>query len=126
MPSASTAHMALRSRPSDRDTGHRVALHGRDLNAMCAVDALGIGAMIDRDVAITSRCRHFGAPIRITSRDRGRALAHVEPQTAVMCQSVRYEGACAANSLCATTSFFCSDDHLSAWRREQAADEAGL
>jgi len=111
---------------TDRDTGHRVALDGRDLNAMCAVDALGIGAMIDRDVAITSRCRHCGAPIRITTRDRGRALAHVEPQTAVMWQSVRYEGACAANSLCATTAFFCSDDHLSAWRREQAADEAGF
>jgi len=111
---------------TDRDTGHWVALDGRDLNAMCAVDALGIGAMIDRDVAITSRCRHCGAPIRITTRDRGRALAHVEPQTAVMWQSVRYEGACAANSLCATTAFFCSDDHLSAWRREQAADEAGF
>jgi len=111
---------------TDRDTGHWVALDGRDLNAMCAVDALGIGAMIDRDVAITSRCRHCGAPIRITTRDRGRALAHVEPQTAVMWQSVRYEGACAANSVCATTAFFCSDDHLSAWRREQAADEAGF
>ena len=111
---------------TDRDTGHRVALDGRDLNAMCAVDALGIGAMIDRDVAITSRCRHCGAPIRITTRDRGRALAHVEPQTAVMWQSVHYEGACAANSLCATTSFFCSDDHLSAWRRERSADEPGF
>jgi mercuric reductase len=111
---------------TDRDTGHRVALDGRDLKAMCAVDALGIGAMIDRDVAITSRCRHCGAPIRITTQDRGRALAHVEPQTAVMWQSVHYEGACAANSLCATTSFFCSDDHLSAWRRERSADEPGF
>ncbi len=27
---------------------------------------------------------------------------------------------------CATTAFFCSGDHLSAWRREQAADEAGF
>jgi len=111
---------------TDKDTGHRVTLDGRVLNAMCAVDALGIGAMTDRDITIASRCRHCGAPIRIATRDQGRALAQTEPRTAVMWQSVRYQGACAANSLCATTAFFCSDDHLSAWRREQAADEAGF
>lgn len=111
---------------TDKDTGHRVTVDGRVLNAMCAVDALGIGAMTDRDIIVASRCRHCGAPIRITTRDQGRILARVEPKTSVMWQSVRYEDACAANSLCATTAFFCSDDHLSAWRREQAADEAGF
>mgnify|MGYP001031519131 CR=1 FL=1 len=111
---------------TDRDAGYRVTLDGRVLNAMCAVDALGIGAMTDRDITIASRCRHCGAQIRIATRDQGRALAQIEPRTAVVWQSVRYEGACAANSLCATTAFFCSDDHLSAWRREQAADEAGF
>jgi len=111
---------------SDRNTGHRVTVDGRTLNAMCAVDALGIGAMTDRDIAIASRCRHCGAPIRITTRERGRALADVEPRTAVMWQSVRYEDACTASSLCATTAFFCSDDHLSAWRRERSADEPGF
>ena len=110
---------------TDRDTGHRVTLDGRVLNAMCAVDALGIGAMTERDIAITSRCRHCGMPIRIATRDQGRALADTEPKTAVMWQSVRYEGACAANSLCTTTAFFCSDEHLSAWRGERA-DEPGF
>ena len=111
---------------TDRDAGYRVTLDGRVLNAMCAVDALGIGAMTDRDITIASRCRHCGAQIRIATRNQGRALAQIEPRTAVMWQSVRYEGACAANSLCATTAFFCSDDHLSAWRRQQAGDEAGF
>lgn len=111
---------------TDRDTGHRVTLHGRVLNAMCAVDALGIGAMVDRDVVIASRCRHCGAPIRITTQDDGGGLSHVEPRTSVMWQSVHYEGACAANSLCAATDFFCSDDHFAAWRRERSANEAGF
>ncbi|OJU55556.1 MAG: mercury(II) reductase [Alphaproteobacteria bacterium 62-8] len=111
---------------TDQDTGHRVTLDGRVLNAMCAVDALGIGAMTGHDIAIASGCRYCGAPIRITTRDKDQALAQVEPRSAVMWQSVRYEGACAANSLCATTAFFCSDDHLSAWRRKQNADEAGF
>ena len=109
-----------------RATGHRVTLDGRVLNAMCAVDALGIGAMTDHDIAITSNCRHCGAPIRITTRDRGQALADVAPTTAVVWLSVDYKGACAANSLCAATSFFCSDDHLFAWRRERSTDEAGF
>ncbi|MDX2300682.1 MAG: mercury(II) reductase, partial [Xanthomonadaceae bacterium] len=111
---------------TDRDTGHRVTLDGRVLNAMCAVDALGIGAMTDRDVVIASRCRHCGAPIRIATRDDGRGLSHVEPRTSVMWQSVHYEGGCAANSLCAATDFFCSDDHLAAWRRERSENEAGF
>lgn len=111
---------------TDRDADHQVTLDGRVVNAMCAVDALGIGAMTDRDIAIASRCRHCGAPIRIATRDQGQALADTEPGTAVMWQSVRYEGACAANSLCATTAFFCSDDHLSAWRRDRSAEEPGF
>jgi len=111
---------------TDRDAGHRVRMDGPAVNAMCAVDALGIGVMTGRDIAITSRCRHCGMPIRITTQNQGRTLAKVEPSTAVVWQDVRYEGGCAANSLCATTVFFCSDDHLSAWRRERAADEAGF
>lgn len=111
---------------TDWDTGHRVTFDGRTRNAMCAVDALGIGAMTGHDITIAARCRQCGAPIRIATLDRGRALAEVEPDTAVMWQSVRYEGACAANSLCAATVFFCSDEHLSAWRRERSAAEPGF
>ncbi|WP_054313287.1 bifunctional organomercurial lyase/mercury(II) reductase MerBA [Mesorhizobium sp. 1M-11] len=111
---------------TDQDTGHQVMLDGRVLNAMCAVDALGIGAMTGRDITIASRCRHCGTPIRITTHDEGRALADVAPVTAVVWLSVRYEGGCAANSLCAATSFFCSDDHLAAWHRERSAGEPGF
>ncbi len=111
---------------TDRDRGHRVTLDRHVLNAMCAVDALGIGVMMDGDIASASSCRHCAAPIRITTRERGRALADVEPRMAVMWQSVRYDGACAANSLCATTAFFCSDDDLTAWLRERSADEPGF
>lgn len=111
---------------TDQETGHRVTLDGHVLNAMCAVDALGIGAMTDRDIAIASPCRHCGAPIRITTRERGRALAEVKLRTAVMWQSVRYEGGCAASSLCATTAFFCSDEHLSLWRDDRSVDAPGF
>ena len=47
---------------TDRETGHRVTLDGHVLNSMCAVDALGIGAMTDRDIAIAS------SPFRLAGR----------------------------------------------------------
>lgn len=111
---------------TDRNTGHRVTLDWRVLNAMCAVDALGVGAMTSRDISIASRCRHCDAPIRVSTRDQGLALADIAPTTAVVWLSVRYEGGCAANSLCAATAFFCSDEHLSAWRREHSAGGPGF
>ena len=38
----------------DRDTEHRVRLGETDLNAMCAIDALGAGAMLGADTTIAS------------------------------------------------------------------------
>ncbi|MBL8544839.1 MAG: alkylmercury lyase family protein [Hyphomonadaceae bacterium] len=110
---------------TERDTGHRVTLDARTLKAMCAVDALGVGDMTGRDIAVESRCRHCGTPVKITTQDRGRALADIAPDTAVAWLSVRYEDGCAASSLCTATSFFCSDDHLAAWRHAQPADKTG-
>lgn len=46
---------------TDRGTEHRVRLGHRTLNAMCAIDALGVGAMYGRDVEVSSRCRFCGA-----------------------------------------------------------------
>jgi broad specificity phosphatase PhoE len=47
--------------------GHKVQLAGGPtVEAYCAIDALGIPAMLDRDVVISSRDPHTGQPIRIT------------------------------------------------------------
>ncbi len=111
---------------TDRNTGHHVTLSSGTINAMCAIDALGVGAMTRRDVTVASSCSYCSAPIRITTRGLGRELARVDPEIAVVWQSVRYHGACAAESLCRDTSFFCSVDHLAKWRRERCADEPGI
>jgi mercury(II) reductase len=111
---------------SDRDTGHRIDLGGRTVGAMCAVDALGVGAMLGRDIVIVSHCRHCARAIRITTRERGQSLAENAPQAVVVWLSRRYDGECAANSLCTATAFFCSDGHLAAWRRTRSADEPGF
>ena len=101
---------------TDRATGHEVVLGECKVNAMCAVDALGIGAMTGQDVVITSYCRHCHAQVRIETGDTGRALRAVTPPAAVMWQSVDYDSACAAQSLCTATAFYCSKEHLAAAR----------
>ncbi|MGH8672852.1 MAG: alkylmercury lyase family protein [Burkholderiales bacterium] len=108
-----------------RSTEHRVRFGGRIVQAMCAVDAFGIGAMFRADAVIESRCRACRAPIRVATRDLGTALDHVEPGSTVVWSGIRYDGACAATSICTIIAFFCSEDHLEEWRRTNHPDTEG-
>jgi hypothetical protein len=111
---------------TEAQTEHRVDLGAQTLNAMCAIDALGIGAMYDRDVRIRSTCRLCGTSIEIATLNRGRELAYWTPEMAIVWSGISYEHACAANSLCKVLAFFCSDEHLAAWRRQQANESPGF
>ena len=91
---------------------------------MCAIDALGVGAMYGRDIAIQSDCRWCGGEIRIATRDQGRALAEVSPPGAVVWYDFAYRGS-AAVSCCPAMAFFCSDEHLELWR-SRTPDRQGL
>ncbi len=111
---------------TERDTGHRVDLGKVTVSAMCAIDALGVGAMCERDVAIHSTCRACGEAIEITTRDRGAALDQVTPEAAVVWVGLRYAGACAASSVCTVMTFFCSNAHLDRWRDADEPDLEGF
>ena len=109
------------------ETGHRVHLEGGTVvPSLCAIDALGTGAMLGCDTLIESTCRGCGTPLRITTRDRGRALASVEPAAAVVWSGISYAGGCGATSGCTAKVFFCSDEHLAAWRERTDPDAAGF
>ncbi len=103
----------------DRPTEHRVHLGETVVNAMCAIDALGAGAMLGIDVVVESACRSCGAPIRIQTRDKGAGLADRSPESAVVWSGIQYADRCAADSLCTVMAFFCSDGHLESWRDTQ-------
>ena len=111
---------------TERDTGHRVRLGDRVLNAMCAIDALGVGAMYGRDVAIDSTCAACGDAIRVETRDDGRALKSFTPEGAIVWSGVAYADGCAATSLCTVRAFFCSDEHLASWRETEHPDGKGF
>ena len=110
----------------DRPTEHRVHLGGAVLNAMCAIDALGAGAMLGVDAVVESACRSCGAPIRARTREKGAALADYAPTDAVVWTGIKYATSCAADSLCTVTAFFCSSAHLDRWRASQDSESRGF
>ena len=107
---------------TEDDTAHRVTLDGHTINTMCVIDALGVGAMYDRDVVITSRCLECGGPIHVETHDCGRALKRYTPARTVVWLGTGYAGGCAAKSACKSMAFFCSDDHLASWRKDGGAE----
>jgi mercuric reductase len=111
---------------TNRDTGHRVSLGGRNINAMCAVDALGVGDMCGSDVYVASACRDSLAPISIATSGHGREIETLQPQTTVVWLGLSYVDGCAASSLCAETAFFRSDADLTAWLGARRSNTPGI
>ncbi len=101
---------------TERAAGHRVRLGGRELNAMCAIDALGAGAMCRTDSEIESSCLFCGAGIRVATQKKGAVLESYSPSGAIVWSGIEYADRCSATSLCSVLSFFCSDEHLLSWR----------
>lgn len=111
---------------TEAESEHRVDLGAQTLHAMCAIDALGVGAMYDRDIRIRSSCRMCGTAIEVATLNRGRELAYWTPEAAIVWFGIRYEHGCAANSLCKVLAFFCSDEHLEGWRQRQGEGSRGF
>jgi hypothetical protein len=109
-------------------TPHRARVAGAPapLGALCAIDALGVGAMLGRDAVVESVCAETGDPVRVATRDAGRALASVAPEGAVVWSGLRYAGGCAATSGCAVKLFFASDAALARWRARTGPAEPGF
>ncbi len=109
---------------TEADTGHSVTLDktGRMLPTMCAIDALGAGAMCREDVSIRSGCGSCGRPVTARTGGQGMVLKEVTPAVSVVWIGLKQSRGCAADSLCTALLFFCSDEHLERWR---AAGGAG-
>ncbi len=111
---------------STAPTRHVVRFPGwaetKPVYAPCAVDALGIPFMLQRDVSIASSCASCQKPLAIEVRDR--MIAACTPTETVLWVGTAY---CehAATSICPTIDFFCSSAHVAAWRQERSPAEAG-
>lgn len=106
-------------------TGHRVTLGSREVNALCAIEALGTGSMCDSDISVRSRCALCDDPIHVHTEDRGQTLGGVSPASTVVWYDFAYSG-CAAASCCPTIAFFCQDGHLQQWLESQGPPRRGV
>ena len=89
--------------------GHHVRIDGTfDVEAMCAIDALGIAPMLDREVEIVSRDPHTGSEVWV--RLAPGEGAWWEPQTAVVLDGCVSAGGPSFRSCCTALNFFESGD----------------
>lgn len=104
---------------SAEDTPHRVMMDGREVRAMCAVDALAISPMFHRLTVIESHCHVLGQAIRLYQNG-----ASINPQRSSpgVCVGIgwRSPGCCAAHSLCREMVFFASRALALEWQGGQA------
>ncbi|MFJ1551756.1 organomercurial lyase [Streptomyces sp. NPDC088246] len=94
-------------------TRHRVRLEsGVEVWSMCAIDALGIPAMLGQDAVISSVDPVSGDPITVTSST---GTAWGEPATAVVFVGQRPGGGPAASACCDALNFFTDAANARAW-----------
>lgn len=105
-------------------TAHAAQIAGGPrVHAMCAIDALGIAAMLDRDVRISSADPGSGAPVAVTVPATGSGTAW-DPVTAVVFagRSADHPPGCceepaAVDVCCGYVNFFTSPGSAAAWER---------
>ncbi len=94
-------------------TKHQVVLEdGKRLFAMCAVDAVGLPNMVNKDVKVISECGWCKEKIRLEIKD-GEVVAKSRPEV-VIWNLERQEGP-SAETCCPVINFFCSNQHLREW-----------
>lgn len=110
---------------TERETEHLVEIGDQQIHAMCAIDALGAGSMLDKDSTIKSSCRATGSPITIELTAQGTEIKSVDPETAIVWSGIQVSNGCAADSLCTVLAFFSSDEAFEEWRAKEQPDTPG-
>jgi hypothetical protein len=103
---------------SGRPTRHRVRFDGRELYAMCAIDALGIAPMLGRPIEILSSDPVDGQPIEVSLAPDG--SSSWSPDQAVVVSGCADSGA-AFQGCCQVLNFFASRANADRYLRQNPA-----
>ncbi len=95
----------------------------KNLYSMCAVDALGIGFMLDCDFSINSECLHCNEEIIIELKNN--EIVYLQPENTVGWFDMEYS-CCAATSICKNINFFTSSSHFTDWHKDKATRKGAL
>jgi hypothetical protein len=93
---------------SPMPTPHVVAFDGLNRYAMCSIDALGMAAMLNREIEITSACAVCQTPIHLHVSPC--AITSVEPDSALVVAGPDADRP-ACESCCPSTNFACNLEH---------------
>lgn len=89
------------------DVPHEVVSSKGVARTCCAVDALGVGAMLGETVEIRSQCSYCGAPIRLRGRDQfdggEGAVVFIPPADAQQGKAI--------DVVCPSINFYCNLEH---------------
>lgn len=102
-------------------TPHKVSVGGHALYAMCAVDALAVGAAFDKDVEIESVCHFTGEPVRI--HQRRKEILEATPAARDLRVGVRWQrlATSAAHCLCRQMVFLKDAATADRWQAKDPA-----
>lgn len=105
---------------ANNDSAHRVHIAGGPaVAANCAVDALGIPAMLGRDAEIHSTDPHNGEPVVATSRA---GTWQWQPESAVVFVGSNGSSGPLTQSCCPVINFFTDEDNARAYQRQHHLD----
>src|SRR5919106_4880956 len=95
-----------------RETAHRVRFDGREVYAMCALDALGIAPMLGEPITIASRDPLTGEEIEVALEPEGGGSSRPE-DTVVVSGTMGSADSC--DACCPVLNFFASATNAERW-----------
>jgi hypothetical protein len=105
-------------------TSHKVIFEdGHEVYALCAMDALGIHFMLNKNITIMSRCPECKKEIKIIVKNR--LIDSCKPKEVVEFVGSMQKCGCTAEALCPFINFFCSMRHLKKWREQNLQNNSG-
>jgi len=104
------------------DTPHKIKVNGHEINAMCALDSLGISPMFGKKVQIESKCHATGEPVYLEqdSSDIVDAKPSKDIHFGIIWSSPT---GCCAHSLCMEMVFLKDKETAEAWGKECSSRE---
>ena len=104
---------------SGRPTAHRVRFgSGHEVEAMCAIDALGIAPMFDESIEISSQDPLTGEEVRTRLEPDGEAAW--EPESAVVVAGAGERCGTSFSGCCPVLNFFASSETAKRWLAEHS------
>jgi alkylmercury lyase-like protein len=100
---------------STAPTLHSVEINGVQVASVCAIDALGTGAMVGAASKVTSHCATCGMGISVEIANDGLTVLHSIPNAPRVWAGIVAISGCAATTQCQSMLMFCNQGHLDEW-----------